>query len=219
MKNITLLLFAVVILAACNNSSDAEKATTTESQAVQTATGVPYTVDTSITSVIWTGFKPTGQHTGTFKVSEGELLVSENSLAGGSFTIDIRSLNNQDLTQDPENKGKLEGHLKSPDFFDVQKFPVAKFQITSVEAFTADSSSRLKDATHLIKGNLTLKDSTKNISFPAKLTIDANTASAYADFNIDRTLWGMNYKGPENPQDWVIRKEVNIKLDLKATKK
>ena len=218
MKN-TILLFAVVLLAACNNSSDAEKATTTESQAVQTATGVSYTVDSSITTIIWTGFKPTGQHTGTFKVSEGELLINDNTLTGGSFTIDIRTLANQDLIQDPENKGKLEGHLKSPDFFDVQKFPTAKFQITSVEAYAADSSSRLKDATHLVKGNLTLKDSTKNISFPAKLTVDANTASAYADFNIDRTLWGMNYKGPENPQDWVIRKEVNIKLDLKATKK
>jgi polyisoprenoid-binding protein YceI len=219
MKKIAFLFSAVAILAACNNSSDAEKATTTDTQAVQTAEGTPYTIDTATTSVTWTGSKPTGQHTGNFKVTEGTLLVSDNALAGGSFTINVASLTNVDLAGDAESKGKLEGHLKSPDFFDVAKFPTAKFVITSVEPYVADSTSLLKDATHLIKGNLTLKDSTKNISFPARVTIDANTAAASADFNIDRTLWGMNYKGPENPQDWVIRKEVNIKLDVKATKK
>ena len=215
MKKITLLFSTIALLAACNNSG--EKATTTESQAVQTAEGIPYKIDTT-TTVTWTGAKPTGQHTGIFKVNEGALHVKDNALTGGSFTIDILSLANLDLAKDPENKGKLEGHLKSPDFFDVAKYPTAKFEITSVEPYTADSSSKIKDATHLIRGNLTLKDSTKNISFPAKVTVDANTAVASADFNIDRTLWGINYKGPENPQDWVIKKEVNIKLDVRATK-
>lgn len=218
MKKFTLFLSTAVILAACNNSSDSEKAATTETQLVQTAQGTPYAVD-SASTITWTGSKPTGQHTGIFKVNEGNLLVSDNRLTGGSFTISISSLANLDLAKDPENKGKLEGHLKSPDFFDAGKFPTAKFEITSVEPYSADSASAIKDATHLVKGNLTLKDSTKNISFPAKVTIDANTAAASADFNIDRTLWGMNYKGPENPQDWVIRKEVNIKLDIRATKK
>ena len=74
-------------------------------------------------------------------------------------------------------------------------------------------------ATHTIRGNLTLKDRTKNISFPATVAITGNSATATADFNIDRTQWGMNYKGPNNPQDWVINKEVNIKLALSSTKK
>ncbi|MBK7882917.1 MAG: YceI family protein [Chitinophagaceae bacterium] len=77
----------------------------------------------------------------------------------------------------------------------------------------------MKDATHTIKGNLTLKDSTKNISFPAKVMVAADKITAVADFNIDRTQWGINYKGPNNPQDWVIRKEVNLKLNISATKK
>lgn len=70
----------------------------------------------------------------------------------------------------------------------------------------------LKDATHTISGNLTLKDSTKNITFPARITMDSATITATADFNIDRTLWGMNYKGPGNPQDWLINKQVNLNL-------
>ncbi len=218
MKKITLLFSAAALLAACNNSSDAGKATTTETQEVKAAEGSAYTLD-STTTITWTGFKPTGKHNGIFNVSEGSLLVKDNTLTGGNFTIDIKSLVNHDMATDAENKGKLEGHLKSPDFFDVAKYPTAKFVITSVEPYVADSSSVLKDANHLIKGNLTLKDSTKNISFPAKITVDGNSAAAFADFNIDRTLWGMNYKGPENPQDWIISKEVNIKFSISATKK
>lgn len=220
MKKITLFISAVVALAACNNAPDADKATTTDTQAVASVDGDTYSID-STTSVTWTGAKPTGTHTGTFKVTEGSLVVKNNSLSGGGFTIDVNSLNNIDLAGDAESKGKLEGHLKSADFFDVAKFPTAKFEITSVEPFVADSSVKTltAGATHIIKGNLTLKDSTKNISFPANVAITANGATASADFNIDRTQWGMNYKGPNNPQDWVINKEVNIKLALAATKK
>ncbi|RYY71986.1 MAG: YceI family protein [Chitinophagaceae bacterium] len=218
MKKITLFLSAAAFMLACNNTGNAEKATTTDTQTVTATEGTAYKID-STTLVTWTGSKPTGKHDGTFKVSEGSLLVSNNALSGGSFIIDVNSLNNLDLASSPKDKAGLEGHLKSPDFFDVQKYPTAKFEITSVEPYVADSTSKTKDATHIIKGNLTLKDATKNIAFPAKVTVDANSIAAFADFNIDRTLWGMNYKGPNNPQDWVISKEVNIKLALSASKK
>lgn len=217
MKKIAFILSAAAFLAACNNSG-ADKATTTTTQAVTAKEGTPYSID-STTLITWTGSKPTGKHDGTFKVSEGSLLVNNNSLSGGSFSIDINSLTNLDLAASPKDKAGLEGHLKSPDFFDAGKYPTAKFEITSVENYVADSTSKTKDATHIIKGNLTLKDSTKNIAFPAKVTVDANTVAAFADFNIDRTVWGMNYKGPNNPQDWVISKEVNIKLAISASKK
>ncbi len=221
MKKNALFFAAAIILASCNNEPSADKATTTDSQAVVATEGTAYQID-STTTVSWTGAKPTGAHDGTFKVTDGQLLVSDNNLSGGNFTIDINSLANRDLAADADSKGKLEGHLKSADFFDVAKYPTAKFEITSVAPYTADSNSteiKLAGATHLIKGNLTLKDSTKNISFPAVVKLDGNAVSASADFNIDRTLWGMNYKGPNNPQDWVINKQVNIKLALAATKK
>ncbi len=218
MKQTLLLASAIAILAACNNSPKADEAKTTEKEVVAAAEGVTYTAENS-SLVTWVGTKPTGQHAGTFKLKEGSFTIKDNALTGGSFVIDINSLNNTDMASDPENKGKLEGHLKSPDFFDAAKFPTAKFEITAIEAFTPDSTTVMKDATHTIKGNLTLKDSTKNISFPARVTVDAATASATADFKIDRTMWGMNYKGPNNPQDWVISKDVNIKLAISAAKK
>jgi polyisoprenoid-binding protein YceI len=220
MKKMIFLAAGVAFLSACNNTPKADKAETTDQEAVAAADGTAYAVDTTST-VTWTGSKPTGKHEGTFKLKEGSLTVKENTLTGGRFLIDIASITNLDLASDADSKGKLEGHLKSADFFDVEKFPTAAFEITSVEPYIADSTKDilLKDATHTIKGNLTLKDSTKNVSFPAKISIDATTAKAVADFNIDRTQWGLNYKGPNNPQDWVISKEVNIRIAVSATKK
>jgi polyisoprenoid-binding protein YceI len=221
MKKLIFPLAAISILAACTDAPKADKAETGDKQEVKTAEGNAWSLD-SRSAITWTGTKPTGTHTGTFKLKEGSLLVKDSALTGGSFTIDINSLDDKDMAGDAENKGKLEGHLKSPDFFDAAKFPTAKFEITGIEPFNAANAGKdlvMKDATHTIKGNFTLKDSTKNISFPARITISGNKLTAVADFNIDRTQWGLNYKGPNNPQDWVIRKDVNLKLDISATKK
>ncbi len=222
MKKLNFIIASIIIsVSACNNAPKADEGVTGSKETVVATGGTAYTVDT--TSVVnWTGSKPTRQHQGTFKLRDGALMVQDNALTGGKFTIDMASLKNIDMATDIENKNKLEGHLKSPDFFDVSKYPTATFEIISVSPFKADSSKKdliFRDATHTIKGNLTLKDSTKSISFPAKVTVDAKTAAASADFNIDRTQWGINYKGPNNPQDWVISKTVNIKLSISATRK
>lgn len=214
MKKIFLMLAVAAAFTACNSKNE-NKATTSGSVQAAAADGIAYPVDSSST-VTWAGSKPTGTHTGTFRVKEGSLSVKDNELTGGSFLIDIASINNEDLVKDAESKGKLEGHLKSPDFFDVAKYPTAKFEITSIEKNTDTAK---KEMTHIVKGNLTLKDSTKNVTFPARITVDAKTISAAADFSIDRTDWGMSYKGPNNPQDWVISKTVGIKLNITATKK
>jgi polyisoprenoid-binding protein YceI len=221
MKKILFPIAVVAILAACNNAPEADKAATGEKEAAAAAEGTTYTIDTS-SVVTWHATKANGAHTGTFKLRDGSLAEKGGSLTGGSFTIDVTSLRNVDLVNDTANKNKLEGHLKSPDFFDVAKYPTARFEITSVSPFTLDSTAKdvvMKDATHTIKGNLTLKDSTKNVSVPAKINIAGDKLTALADFNIDRTEWGMNYKGPNNPADWFIRKTVNLKLDISATKK
>ncbi|MFC4262727.1 YceI family protein [Ferruginibacter yonginensis] len=214
MKKIAFLALAAITFASCNNNTE-PKAETTEKQAAAATDGTAYTVD-STSKVGWVGSKPTGTHSGTFKVKEGALTVKDGALTAGSFIIDVASLNNEDLAADAESKAKLEGHLKSPDFFDVAKYPTAKFEITGVEVNTDTTKVGI---THIIKGNLTLKDSTKNVAVPAKVTVDAKTLAATASFSIDRTLWGINYKGPNNPQDWVISKEVAIKLNITATAK
>ena len=223
MKKILFSIAAMSILASCNNAPEADQATTGEKEAVATPQGTSYTLDSS-SNIAWYATKVNGKHNGTFKITEGSLAENNGALTGGSFTINVASIANVDIAADTANKNKLEGHLKSPDFFDVAKYPTAKFEITTVDAFKYDSTANkgtlvMKDATHTISGNLTLKDSTKNVSFPAKVTIAGDKLTALADFNIDRTQWGLNYKGPNNPADWFIRKDVNLKLNISATKK
>lgn len=215
-KTLLSLLIMSGTFVACNPAG--EKAQTEEKQEVAEATGsVNYTVDT-VSRIKWTGTKPTGSHTGTFMLKQGNFNIENGNIKAGNFIIDINSLSNEDLLADADSHGKLVGHLKSPDFFDVAKFPEAKFEITAVEPADSAATAKMKEATHVIKGNLTLKDSTKNITFPARVTIDDQTITAMADFNIDRTLWGMNYKGPNNPADFVISKEVNLKLMITGKK-
>ncbi len=217
MKRINALMVATAIfMSSCQDAPNADNVSTTDEQATATVSGNSFVLD-STSTIMWGGTKPDATHTGTFKIAAGTISVDNNQITAGNISIDIASLIDLDL--EGEWKTKLEGHLKSPDFFDVEKFPTATFAITKVEDFDSTKvTSILAGATHIISGNLTLKDSTKNISFPAIVSITENGLSAKADFNIDRTLWGMNYKGPNNPADWFIRKEVNLKFDLSAKK-
>jgi len=218
MKKLFVSAFVLAVLASCNNAPKADTAETQDKQTVKAAEGTTYNLDLAASTVSWIGTKVGGSHNGTFKLKDGSLAVKDSAVSGGSFTIDMSSLEDKDLTG--EDKAKLEGHLKSPDFFDVAKHPTAKFEITSISV--ADSASLkdavLKDATHIIQGNLTIKDSTKNVTIPVKLTVTAAEVTAIANFNIDRSLWGIVYDSDKNPKDWAISNMVNIKLDLKAKK-
>ncbi len=216
MKQLLFVLSAsVFMMVACQNAPEADQATTTEQQEISAATGDTLKIDVAGSTIGWVGTKTGGQHNGSFKLSNGILTIANGKITGGSFDIDVTTLQVLDLTGD--DKGKLEGHLKSSDFFAADSFPIAKFEITSVNAFDSTSgSSKLNGATHTISGNLTMRGQTNNVSFPAIVKIEGNTLSAIADFNIDRTNWGLTYKGPNNPADWFIAKEVNLKLDVKA---
>ena len=82
--------------------------------------------------IAWKGYKVTGTHFGVVSVKNGALDFNEGVLVGGSFVIDMPTIIVQDL--DGEWKDKLEGHLKSDDFFGVSNFPEATFTITQVAA-------------------------------------------------------------------------------------
>ncbi len=219
MKHVLNLMAAgTLLIIACNSAPEADKAKTTDEQVIAASTGREYKVNTGTSKIEWVGTKQNGEHHGTFHIKDGEIAVDKGNITGGSFSIDMASVTNIDQKGEP--KQKLEAHLKSPDFFEVEKFPTAKFVITNVEPYdSSKNESVLPGATHLISGNLTLKDSTKNVTFPAKVNVDNNNLTAQADFNINRVDWGINYKGANNPKDWLIKKQVNLKLDIQAAKK
>lgn len=207
---------ATMLLASCQDAPKADTATTGEAQEVTNTAGTTYPADIAQSKLEFVGTKPVGQHHGTIGVKEGQLMVDGDAIKGGSFVFDMNTLKADD--QDEENNGKLTGHLLSPDFFDAAKFPTASFEITSV-AVGIDTSIKdlmLKDATHTVTGNLTLKGVVKSISFPAKVNVNGNTITSDANFNINRTDWGLSYGNDESLKDKFIRPIVNIGFHIVA---
>lgn len=212
-KLFTAFAIGTLFLTAFNEAPEAEKVEAGEKKEVAVAEGDNYKIDAATSTVEWTGTKPTGYHNGTFAVSEGTFAIKDNNVASGNFTIDIAAMKSIDYANDTAMAAKLLGHLKSPDFFDVAKYPTAKFAVVSSEVVTGDST-----ATHRITGNLTLKDSTKSVTIPAKVSIENGTLTATANFNIDRSQWGLSYGNDASLKDKFIKPEVNLKLNLKASK-
>ncbi|MFY0253398.1 YceI family protein [Chitinophaga sp. 30R24] len=208
------------LLVACEQAPKADKARITEAQMVQPGKGNAYLVDITASEVQWIGTKPTGKHQGTLKLAGGAVYLQDSVITGGQFTISMNSLEDIDLVTDTTMKRKLENELKGPMFFDVKKYPAATFEITSITPFhpSIGDELTLKDATHIIKGNLTLKAVTKNISFPAKITFNHNSINAIANFNIDRTQWGMTYRADKSLQDKLISSQVNIVFNIQANR-
>lgn len=216
--SISIFFASLVILASCDNAPKGDNATISEEQTASEATGQTFTVDTASSKVRFIGYGVGKNHPGNFKISSGTVSVADNKITGGNFVIDIKSL-------DPEEEGdmydnKLKPHLLSGDFFDADKFNTAKFEITGVEPYKADSkdTSIVEGANFNISGNLTLKGETKNITFPARVDLDENTLKGKADFDINRTQWKMNYGNDKTLGDKFISETVNIELDLQAKK-
>lgn len=212
MKKI-LYSFAIVgWMASCQSAPEGEQAQTTEKKEAMAVTGTSYVANTAQSSVTFIGSKPTGTHTGVFMIKEGQVALTDNKVSGGKFVMDISSM----VCKDADTNGsyKLIGHLLSPDFFDVAKYPTATFEITGCELLSNDSVGN----THTISGNLTLKDSTKNISFPAKIETTETEIAIKADFNINRTLWGLHYGNDKSLGDKFIYPDVHIQLDIKGNK-
>ena len=214
LTHIFFLLISFAMFTACNNAPKGDKAETTEAGKAAIATGKTFTVNTNGSLINWTGSKIGSSHSGTIVISDGSVTVDKNAITGGKFTIDMNSLVNTDLGADM--KGKLEGHLKSPDFFDVAVHPKGSFEITQVKTLENDPA-----ASHLVYGNLTLKGITKQVGFRAKLGISNNGVSVSTpDFTIDRTDFNIKYgssKFFDNLKDKAINDNIGLKVVLQAS--
>ncbi len=153
------------------------------------------------------GAKVVGDHAGTFTDFNGNITVKGNSVE--ALKIDIKTASLAIVKEEglnPEAEGKLAGHLKSPDFFDVKKFPRASFESTSIK------EEKKGDHTHTVTGNLEIRGIKKSVTFPATIGFDGGVTAA-ADFKVNRGDFGIVYKGKA---DNLIKEEVLLKIKFKS---
>lgn len=218
MKSILFLLTTALLIVSCNNAPQGDTAVITDEQQASSATGEAFVVDTTNSTIRFVGHGVGKNHPGTFRLSSGQVMVANNAVTGGEFNINIRSLDVEQKEAMFQNK--LKPHLLSGDFFDADNFGTARFEITNVQPYQPNSNdtSIVKGANFTVSGNFTLKNTTKNISFPAHIELDGNTLKAKGNFDIDRTQWQVNYGNDKTLGDKFISEKVNIELNLEANK-
>lgn len=144
-----------------------------------TATAQTKKVDASKSTINWVGKKVTGQHSGTVAIKSGALVFQKNALKGGTFTVDMTTINATDLSG--EYQGKLNGHLKNDDFFGTDKFPTSTLVFKSIAA--------KGNNVYTVTADLTIKGKTNPVTFD--ITVNGNTATT--SFKVDRTKYDIKY--------------------------
>lgn len=162
-------------------------------------------VDVVNSKVTWKGYKVTGEHAGTIQLQEGTLKFDDkNQLTGGNFTMDMTTLNVTDLEGD--SKGKLEGHLKSDDFFGTDNHSKSTLVITNVDG---------KDGKYKVTGDLTIKGITNPITF--NMAVKGNN-TASADLKVNRAKYDIKYGSAsffDDLKDKAIYDEFDLNVNLK----
>jgi polyisoprenoid-binding protein YceI len=223
MKN---LMFCIAVLgfvlSGCKETAG-EKAEVTEAKEVTESTGTTVVMNTDDSTISWGATKVTGaSHTGEVSLARGSVTVKDRTITGGSFIIDMNSINVTDL--EGKSKTNLEAHLKGTaegkedHFFNVAKYPTATFEITKV----VHHLEMKDDVNSTIYGNLAIRDQTKQIGFDAKTSVDNNHVNVTTKpFTINRTDWGVNYGSSsffDNLGDKAINNDISLKLSITGGK-
>jgi len=217
MKTLKLAAFSALFGALLLTSCSKDKPLTSESTEVSTTTeGTAYSIDTLNSRVEWKGYKvlksDQTSHFGTIKFESGQLTVKDGRLQSGSFVADMNSLTSVDLKDDVENLNKLNGHLKSGDFFETEKFPTASYEITKV------TPQDQGDYNTLLDGNLTIKGITKPVAFRANVSVKEGVVTiATEPKDIKREDFGVKFQLPVT--NGLIKDEVNLQILIKANQK
>lgn len=171
-----------------------------------------YKLDTGASTLIWTGKKLVGQHHGSVDASSGKITWGRDGLAEAQVTMDMTSISNTDL--DPEYGKRLVRHLKSDDFFDVNRYKTASFKSTSVEKIPGAEAGK---PNYAITGDLTIKGITAPVTFNVLAWKDEKTVRAAGTMRFDRTLYDVRYRSGkffESLGDNMIEDMVELTFDL-----
>ncbi|SOE20432.1 Polyisoprenoid-binding protein YceI [Spirosomataceae bacterium TFI 002] len=202
LMTLALAATATFTFVSCNSSTETTEGT---EEAVAIADGT-VTIDAAASSVMWKGeMLGLYSHEGTVPLKSGSITITDGAISAGNFEIDLTTINPTDDAYGEDNpKEKLVGHLSSADFFNVEQFPTATFEITGSEGTS-------------VMGNLTVR----GITNPEKvenvvITQNENGTSMTGDLTFDRTKYDVNFSMPV--EDKVLSNDIKISVSLAAAK-
>lgn len=156
-------------------------------------------------NIDWVGKKVTGSHNGTIDLKQGELTLTDGQLTGGNFIVDTTSVKILDIA-DPATNAQFAGHLASDDFFGIDQYPEAHFEITSVHG-------------NQVNGDLTIKAITHPASFHATIALHGDVLTASGKIVIDRTKYGIKFRSGnffQNLGETLIYNDFDLNVSLTA---
>ena len=191
----------LIILASCNTNPN--QASTEQSQGVATADNI-YNIETVQSQITWTGREvSTSYHYGTLDFVSGNFEISNGAIVNGEFIVDMTSINNQDMEGD--RKARLEGHLKSDDFFSVESYPTA--------AISINSSELISDGKWNVSADLSIKGFTHPVNFEMISSEDGWSANLV----FDRSKYDVRFRSGsffENLGDKLIYDDIELSINL-----
>ena len=219
MKKTTLvaLVFGAFLASCSDNGKQVEASDAQAVETVETETAVEYNKVKEGSFLDWRASHMGGVEPrfGKILTQSALVLVDEGQLTNASIVMDMNTLTVESFGDDTESTEKLTGHLKHADLFNVESFPTAKFEMTSIESGAGDFNS-------VITGNLTILEATKSISFNANVTVGDNEVSVVSeDFAIVRQDWGIVYhtEGDEGvPAEYIIANDIGFTINVTITK-
>ena len=176
-----------------------------------------YPVDAKASSVTWEGKKVTGSHNGDIQINNGMLTVENGLISSATVIIDMSSINTLDL--EGGGKESLDGHLKSDDFFGVDQFPTAQFELTQLNPIRGGEN----DANFIAQGKVTIKGRSEEVSFPVIVSMAAEGASISGNMTLDRSKFDVQFRSQSffdasTLGDKLIYDEFTIGFELVAGK-
>ena len=191
----------LIVLASCNTNTN--QASTQQAQGVATADNI-YNLDTAQSQITWTGREvSTSYHYGTLDFVSGNFEISNGAIVNGEFIVDMTSINNQDMEGD--SKARLEGHLKSDDFFSVESYPTASISI--------NSSELISDGKWNVSADLSIKGFTHPVNFEMISSEDGWSANLV----FDRSKYDVRFRSGsffENLGDKLIYDDIELSINL-----
>jgi len=230
MKKILLILcLTIPLMAQSTNNRETLKSIGQQKQVERKANVAPTIIlNRKTSSLEWKGGLKVinNNHSGNLKLKSGNIYLNEGNKISGNIVIDMMSITNIDL---PDSKKEyLIGHLRSQDFFDVERFPKASFKINSSKILEKQSDGKYNME---ISGDLTIKSITKPIVLTALIDLKSDIKSATGTMKFSRIDFGVQYRSEMKLDDtqsfWndmqttkkttmnkVIKDEIEVKFNV-----